>query len=146
MLLGYDVNAIAGELEETFGTLEGVTGENVRTLGQFEKLLGIATKDAAAVAREFQVMSGESFETGLNFVKTTASLAQANKVAPGAVMKDIAENSEMFAEFGKDGGQNLAKAAVQARKLGVSLGTTAKIANSLLDFESSIEKEMDQRH
>ena len=143
MIMGYDVNAIAADLEETFGTLEGVTGENVRTLGQFEKLLGIASKDAAAVAREFQVMSGESFETGLNFVKTTASLAQANKVAPGAVMKDIAENSEMFAEFGKDGGQNLAKAAVQARKLGVSLGTTAKIANSLLDFESSIEKEME---
>ena len=142
-LMGYDVNQIAGELQETFGTLEGVTSENVRTLGQFEKILGIATKDAAAVAREFQVMSGESFDTGLNFVKTTAELAKANKVAPGMVMKDIAENSEMFAEFGKDGGQNLAKAAVQARKLGVSLGTTAKIANSLLDFESSIEKEME---
>ena len=58
-------------------------------------------------------------------------------------MKDIAENSEMFAEFGADGGENIAKAAIQARKLGVNLATTAKIANSLLDFESSIEKEME---
>ena len=143
MILGYDVNAIAGELQETFGTLEGITGDTIKTLGRMEKSLGIASKDAAAVAREFSVMSGESFETGINFVKTTASLAEANKVAPGAVMKDIADNAETFAEFGADGGENIAKAAVQARKLGVNLATTAKIANSLLDFESSIEKEME---
>ena len=143
LLMGTDVNAIAGELQDTFNNLEGITSENITTLGAMNKLLGIATKDAAAVAREFQVMTGESFETGLNFVKTTASLAKANDVAPGAVMKDIAENSEMFAEFGADGGENIAKAAVQARKLGVNLATTAKIANSLLDFESSIEKEME---
>ena len=143
LLMGTDVNEIAGELQDTFNNLEGITSENITTLGAMNKLLGIATKDAAAVAREFQVMTGESFETGLNFVKTTASLAKANDVAPGAVMKDIAENSEMFAEFGADGGENIAKAAIQARKLGVNLATTAKIANSLLDFESSIEKEME---
>ena len=88
-------------------------------------------------------ISGGSFEAGVNMVKLTSELAVANNVAPGAVMKDIAANTEMFAEFGADGGKNIAKAAVQAKKLGVNLGTTAKIANSLLDFESSIEKEME---
>ena len=37
----------------------------------------------------------------------------------------------------------MAGAAIQARRLGVSLSTTAKISNSLLDFQSSIEKELE---
>ena len=60
--------------------------------------------------------------------------------APSMVMKDLGENAES-AEFSKDGGawQNNT-----ARRLGVSLSTTAKISNSLLDFQSSIEKELER--
>ena len=39
----------------------------------------------------------------------------ANKVAPDAVMKDLAGSAEEFASFSKDGGDNLVQAAVQAR-------------------------------
>ena len=45
--------------------------------------------------------------------------------------------------FSEDGGDNLAKAAVQARALGLSLDTTSKIAEGLLDFEQSITKEVE---
>ena len=58
-------------------------------------------------------------------------------------MNDIASNTEVFADFARDGGENIARAAIQAKKLGLSIATTAKMANSLLDFESSIEKEME---
>ena len=44
-----------------------------------------------------------------------------NKVNPSAVLKDMAGSSEAFAMFSEDGGDNLAKAAVQARALGLSL-------------------------
>lgn len=143
MVMGYDVNQIASDLEESFGSLSSITSENVKSLGRMEKTLGIATKDSAVLVKSFMDLSGGSFDAGVNMVKLTSELAVANNVAPGAVMKDIAENTEMFAEFGADGGKNIAKAAVQAKKLGVNLSTTAKIANSLLDFESSIEKEME---
>ena len=58
-------------------------------------------------------------------------------------MQDLAENTELFAEFAKDGGKNIAAAAIAARKLGLNLGTVAGIAESLLDFESSIGHEME---
>ncbi len=45
--------------------------------------------------------------------------------------------------FSEDGGDNLAKAAIQARALGLSLDTTSKIAEGLLDFEQSITKEVE---
>jgi hypothetical protein len=58
-------------------------------------------------------------------------------------MKDIASSTEAVATFTKDGGDNIARAAVQARALGVSLDTSAKIAEGLLDFESSIKAEQE---
>ena len=44
---------------------------------------------------------------------------------------------------GPDGGENIAEAAVQARQMGLSLSTTAKIAEGLLDFENSITAEVE---
>ena len=32
--MGYDVNEIGSELQDTFNTLEGITSENITTLGQ----------------------------------------------------------------------------------------------------------------
>jgi hypothetical protein len=70
-------------------------------------------------------------------------LARQKGVAPSAVLKDIAGSAEEIAVFTKDGGDNIAEAAVQARQMGLSLSTSAKIAEGLLDFESSIAGEME---
>jgi len=83
------------------------------------------------------------YRNKLNLISSTGELARAEGVAPAQVLNDIAENTELFAQFAKDGGQNIAQAAIEARKLGLNLGTVASIAESLLDFESSIEKEME---
>ena len=59
-------------------------------------------------------------------------------------MKDLAGSAEEFASFSKDGGDNLAKAAIQARALGLSLQDTAKISEGLLNFQESITKEVEE--
>ena len=64
-------------------------------------------------------------------------------VVPQDVIKDMADNHELIAKFSQDGGMNMARAAIEARKLGMSLSTTSKIADSLLSFESSIESELE---
>jgi hypothetical protein len=58
-------------------------------------------------------------------------------------MRDLAENAEFFAQFAKDGGMNIINAGVAARKLGLEMNAVAGISESLLDFESSIEKQME---
>jgi hypothetical protein len=58
-------------------------------------------------------------------------------------MKDLAANGEAFAKYAKGSGDNIKNAAIQARQLGVTFATTAKIADTLLDFETSIEKELE---
>ena len=55
----------------------------------------------------------------------------------------MASDMEFFSSFAKDGGVNLAKSAIMARKLGVNMATVSKMADSLLDFESSINDQME---
>ena len=142
-VLGVNVSENIKNFQDAFGGVTLATQENLIALGKMQKITGISNADAIKLSKTFMDMTGSSFETALNFQETTAALAEANGVAPGDVVKDLAENTEMFAEFAQDGGANLAKAAIQAKKLGLNLATTSKIANSLLDFESSIEKEME---
>jgi hypothetical protein len=60
-----------------------------------------------------------------------------------AIMDDVAQNAEFFAKFSKDGGANILNAALQAKKLGINLSDVASITDSLVDFESSIQKQME---
>lgn len=142
-ILGIDGTKIAGELADNLGGIGAVTEENVEYFGLMQKSLGITSETGIQVFKAIESISVGGEAAAKATLEFTAALAESNNVAPGAIMNDIAQNTEMFAEFGKDGGKNIAKAAVQARKLGLNLATTAKIADSLLDFESSIEKEME---
>ena len=53
-------------------------------------------------------------------------------------MKDVSSNAELFAEFAMAGADGMAKAAVEAAKVGGSLSTILGSAEKLLSFESSI--------
>ena len=143
--MGQDANAITKSVVDNFGDLNRFTEMSVKDIAMFSMGLGIAGEDAVGLARSMESVL-PNISTGaeaMDRMQYYAGMAKANGVGTGIVLKDLADNTELFAEFGKDGGENLAKAAVQARKLGLSLETTGKIANSLLDFESSIEKEME---
>jgi len=59
-----------------------------------------------------------------------------------AIMDDVAGNTELFAKFGKDGGANIFEAAKRAKELGVNLSDVSSITESLLNFEESIEAQM----
>ena len=88
-------------------------------------------------------ISSSSRDVLLNQIRTNAAMIEAAGVAPALVMRDLAENAEFFAQFAKDGGMNIINAGVAARKLGLEMSTVASISESLLDFESSIEKQME---
>ena len=68
-------------------------------------------------------------------------MANANNVAPDKVLADVAQSSEFFAQFADEGGENVLRAAVQARKLGINLQSVEKITSGLLDFQSSLNAE-----
>jgi len=142
---GQDTNKISGEIIQNFGDIGNFAGLSAEEVAKMSMGLGIAGEDAVKLARTMVglVDGVNDGADGMERLEVFSGIAKANNVGTGQIIKDLAENTETFAEFTRDGGTNMARAAVQARKLGVSLQTTAKIANSLLDFESSIEKEME---
>tara|TARA_Y100001963_G_scaffold84469_1_gene117089 strand:+ start:11600 stop:13708 length:2109 start_codon:yes stop_codon:yes gene_type:complete len=142
-LIGQDAVGIMGELQTQFGDLDKVTPTMVAEIGVMSTFLGASSEHLVQVTGMVERLGNDSKDAGMNTIKFASALAESNKVAPGKVLADIAENSKLFAEFGQDGGENIARAAVAARRLGLDLGSVAAIADSLLDFETSIGSEME---
>ena len=134
--------AVTGLVEE-FGSLSVVSLETSVNLGKLVASSGLTGQNAAKLLKSLDSISGASIETNIALIKSAESLARAEGVAPAQVLNDIASDTENFAKFAKDGGVNIARAAIEARKLGLSLGTVAGIAENLLDFESSIEAQLE---
>ena len=142
-LSGEDSLVAVKSLTSEFGVgMDEAIGMSV-AVGDLAKSTGMSVEESAKLTGFFQMSSGLSGEQAANLLKSADALAVANGVAPGAVLEDIAANTETFAKFGKDGGEGLMRAAIQAKKLGISLGTVANTADSLLDFQNSLNAEVE---
>ena len=132
-------NAIRSDL----GGINSASISLVNSIADTSNQLGISGGEFTKILTLQESISDLSREQLINNAKLTKEIIRQAGVLPGDIFKDIAENTRLFAEFGKDGGGNIIKAAVSARKLGLSLNQVAGISESLLDFESSIEKQLE---
>jgi hypothetical protein len=90
--------------------------------------------------------TGRSFEaTKNNLIGSVNSFNAMNKtaVSHGLVMRDVANTSDAVAASLGSSEKRIAGAAAAARRLGLELKDLEGIAGSLLDFESSIEAELE---
>jgi len=134
---------VAEGLVENLGSMDAASFRTQLNTNLIANNMGIGGNEAAYLTSEFGKMRGLSSEQAANMLKSVQATAKLKGVLPSAVMKDMAANGEAFAKYSKGSGDNIAKAAIQARQLGLSYATTAKMADSLLDFEGSIEKELE---
>ena len=124
------------------GSLKDATDAAVTTVGEMAVKYGIGFDEAANLNKTMMQMSNNSQEGADALMNQVKHLAKAKGVAPGAVMKDIADNAFEFARFGKDGASGLVNAAANAKKLGLNLEKVAAVGDNLLDVQSSIKAEM----
>ena len=138
-----DVKAGAQGIMDNLGGIGQVNKENLTAFAQMNATLGISGENAGTLAVNMMAVGVSSMEAVNSQLQSVAALAQAGGVAPASVMNDVAQNSDKFAEFAKDGGENVFRAAIGARQLGVNMATVAGSADALLDFESSIQDQME---
>ncbi|MBQ23243.1 MAG: hypothetical protein CMD32_07575 [Flavobacteriales bacterium] len=138
-----DVAAITSTLASNFGMNVDEAAKLSGKVFDTSKAIGLSADEGANLFGVLTQTANLSAEQAESLAEGAFQLARQNGVAPNAVMADIAGSAEEIAVFTKDGGENIAEAAVQARKMGLSLSTTAKIAEGLLDFESSIQNEIE---
>lgn len=133
----------AKSLSAEMGGLDDVSFQTQLNTNLMATNMGISVGEAAKITSAFARVTDGSAATAQNLAASTKEFAKQNGIIPSQAMGDIAANSERFAEFSPKAAEGLAMAAVQARKLGVDMSTLGKVTDSLLDFETSITKELE---
>jgi len=130
-------------LSAEMGGIENATFEAQAKTNLLANNLNMSGESTARMVGAFARLNDNSTETALNVAASTKQFAIQQGVIPGQVMEDVANSAEAFALYGKEGGKNIGQAAVMAAKLGVNMATITGVTDSLLDFESSITKELE---
>ena len=138
-----DAEEVTKGLSKEFGGLKDVTFATQLNANLMATNMGISGAEAANVVGNFARMNEGSASTAMDMAAATKSMGKAAGVPIDSLMKDVAGSTKAFAEYGKDGGLNISKAAVAAAKMGVSMDAMTKVTDSLLDFETSINAEME---
>jgi hypothetical protein len=138
-----DAAQTAKDLSAALGDTNKATFELQASVGLMATNMGISGSEATKLVSSFSMLNGNSTDVALDMSKTSQEFAKQNGIIPAQLMGDLANSAEEFALFGKDGGENILRAAGYAAKLGTNMATLSGIAEGLLDFESSVTKELE---
>ena len=138
-----DAKGVVAGMAEQYGNINALSGETVDKLGQMAHHFGISGQEAAKLNASLSRMPGETAETAAHAMEHVGHMAELQGIAPGKIMKDMAANTQTMALFSKGGAEGFGKAAIELHKMGVEIGTASKMAEGLLDFEGSVNKQME---
>jgi hypothetical protein len=133
----------AGALLDEFKSLEGVTSANLLNMKWNAYWTGVSAADSAKLAKLQMSITDSTLEMALDDQAKFMKELKDEGLSASKVMADMAGHSEFIAKYMKDGGDNMESAAKYAASLGVDLGVAESMADKLLDWESSINAEME---
>ena len=132
------------QLNEQTGFVAEYSAQTLETQIMLTKQFGLTADEAAGVYK-FSVLTGKSTEQ-INKSMVGAFVAARNQLGVGipfrATMAEAAKVSGQLAANLRNNPELIVKAVAQAKALGTTLEISKNQAQSLLDFESSIENEL----
>ena len=134
---GKIVRDTAAAIAKEYGTINDVTWKAVQNVAEFAKLNSVAVEDVVKLTKLFDTLSVSS-ESIRDSIKAMAVDAG---ILVNVAFKEISDNAEFFAMYTDDGARNIQRAVKFAKQLGLTLDTTAKISEKLLDVESAIQSQ-----
>lgn len=132
-------------LASSFGATRGFTKEQLQDQVKLVNQMGLEAETATGL-QQLAMSRGESTDKSVDSI---ISATQALKTQTGiqldqkGVLDEVAKTDGQLAANYKNNPGLIAKAVTQVRKLGLNLAQAAKMSSSLLDFESSIQNEME---
>ena len=121
------------------------TPETIAEVAELTENMGLGAKEAANLAK-FAKLGGKELSTVTAEMEASfISFTKTNKVGLNMrdVMAEVGNASSAVSLSLGSSTEKIQEAVMEAQKLGLSLEQVDKIAGSLLDFESSIEAEME---
>lgn len=141
--VGVASNAVKS-IGDNFGRISTASRETFESVALMSAQLGISEKVSSDVLKNFAGISGKLLkdvsEGMLGFTKELSAAAGTNL---NEVMSDIANASDTVRSNFRGGTLELIKTTVEARRMGLSLESMAKTSDSLIDFNSSVNSEME---
>ena len=120
------------------------TDRTLQQAAEFKNILGLASEEAFGLAFQAEAFGRSMFGVTDSIVDQVSAFNRTNRsaISQEAVLKDVAKAAEGISASLGGNPKALAEAAAAARRLGLELNELDKVANSILDFESSIEAEL----
>ena len=131
-----NADAMAG-LAEGAGDLNDLSGKAVVQVANLARNIGLGEKEAGKLVGHMSLVEGMTVKQSKATLETTANLARGAKLPIGKVMSDVAENMELTSKFGNISVEQLGKMAVEAGKLGATLGQMSALGDKLLDIDTA---------
>ena len=141
----FDDNAVenAKSLAGQFGSMNNVSTELQVSTSLISTNMGIGGDEAASLIGSLSRGAASTKELSLDMIKSVQATAKLRGVIPSKVLKDLAGASKEFALYSKQGKLNLQQSAIAAGELGVDLSVLTGASAALLDFETSINAELE---
>ena len=133
----------AQQLANAFGDTAIANRENIEYVSLMKQNLGVSAEDSTALMQNFMGIGGMSSKVARETAGAAASMAKAAGVPFGAVMKEVAKPSAEVRSLIRGSVDALIKGAIEAKRLGTSLEAVGKAAAGMLDFQTSINDEME---
>ena len=133
------------ELTQQLGFAAKFSEEEVETFSRLTGIVGLTADEAGKLA-QFSAAAGMSTKTYLADIRRSAFVSQqANKIhiSDKELLSSIAKLSAGILVKFQGNPKALAEAVIQAKKLGLNLEQVDKIGDSMLNWESSIENELE---
>ena len=146
-----DVGLSATKLLKTTSQVGNALGTNAQLNEKDLKIMTKLTNQAGFTADELMNIQKLSLANGKSLEDNTKEIlggakeyARRNKIAVNekTILKEVNNMSASLKLSLGGSGDAMARSAVQAKQFGINLKQAESIANSLLDFESSIESEL----
>jgi len=137
-----DVYATTTELVQAFGIAGLVTAQLATDMATLAKVTGIPVKDLVQTLEMTTGIGGATKETAYNMMLIGAHAASTAKIPLVPFFEDIAASSDFVATYMGDAGKNIYKTAIGAKMLGVNMQQVAKMMETIMDFDTAIENEL----
>lgn len=144
MGMGYgDILNAQQALISATGTMDAMLSSNVERVGIMQNQFGMSADEAAGMLQTLAGIGDGTMQGAENTAVMVKNLSSDAGVDAGMVMKDIAKLSGEALGYFAGHPEELAKAAVEARKMGLEIQTLTSTADNLLNISDSLTKEME---
>ena len=149
---GASMTALSGDAEkakqsiqalaESMGRIPNLSLATAREFGSIVALSGATAEEMASILELQTLVAGGSAEQAVEQIKSVEAIAESSRLLKSKVFADVADAAKTQALFFGKSAVEIAKSAREMRKLGIEAGALNRVAESLLDLESSISSEL----